>query len=164
MAQLLLFKISVPRDAVSGMEYMKDATKVWKVVLHTLQNFVIFAFTSLHEKGESVLTAVEKRREGCFQDTMPVATDLSLAAQKAFGASIFSVGCNSLSFSLVGAPSFRIKYDMALGTPESNSCTAESSVYSLLFICTTINLGRSHPGPLCITPGHEQNTAKYRYA
>lgn len=116
---------------------------------------MIFAFTSLHEKGESALTAVEKRREGCFQDTMPVATDLSLAAEKASGASIFSVGCNSLSFPLLGAPSFRIKYDMALGTPESNSYTAASSVYPLLFIGTTTNLGRSHPRPLHITPGHE---------
>lgn len=120
---------------------------------------MIFAFVSLHEKGESVLTGVEKRREGCFQDTMPVATDLSLAAEKASGASIFSVGYKSLSLPfvrpLVGAPSFCIKYDMALGTTECNSYTAASSVYSLLFICTTINLGWPHPGPLRINLGHE---------
>lgn len=99
------------------------------------------------------------RREGCFQDTMPVAKDLSLTAGKASGASIFSVGCNLLLFLLWGLwlehLLSALNYDMELGTTESNSYTAASSVYSLLFICTTIHLGRPHHGPPCFTLGHE---------
>ena len=54
---------------------LKSRKTLWKYkksfdLLHTLQKFVIFAFTSFHEKGESVLTAAEKRREGCIQGTM----------------------------------------------------------------------------------------------
>lgn len=93
---------------------------------------MIFAFTSLYEKGESVLTAVE-RRERCFLDTMPVAMDLNLIAEKASRASIFSVGCNSLIFLLQGLwleyLLSALNYDVALGTTESNSYTAASSVY-----------------------------------
>lgn len=70
-------------------------------LLHTVQNFVIFVFTSFYEKGKSVLTGVEKGREGCFQDAMPVAIDLGLTVEKASGASILSVGCNSLLLSLL---------------------------------------------------------------
>lgn len=55
-------------------------------LFHTLQNFLIFAFTSFYEEGESVLTAVKKRREACFQDTMPVAIDLGLTVEAASGA------------------------------------------------------------------------------
>lgn len=80
---------------------LRSRRTLWKYkksfnLLHTLQNFVIFAFTSLFKKAESVLTVVEKRREGCFQDTMPVAIDLGLTVEKASGASILSVDCNSL--------------------------------------------------------------------
>lgn len=66
-------------------------------LLQTLQNFVIFAFSSFYEKEESALTAVKKR--GMLQDTMPVAVDLGLTVEKASGASILSVGCNSLLLS-----------------------------------------------------------------
>lgn len=80
---------------------LRSRRTIWKYkksfnLLHTLQNFVIFAFTSFYEKAQSVLTAMEKRREGCFQDTMPIAIDLGLTVEKASGASILSVGCNSL--------------------------------------------------------------------
>lgn len=85
---------------------LRSRRTLWKYkksfnLLHTLQNFVISAFTSFYEDRKSVLTAVEKRREGCFQDTMPGAIDLGLRVEKAFGASILSVGCNSLLLSLL---------------------------------------------------------------
>lgn len=63
-------------------------------LLQTLQNSVIFAFSSFYQKEESTLTAVEKRE--MLQDTMLVVLDLGLTVQKASEASILSVGCNSL--------------------------------------------------------------------
>lgn len=104
------------------------------------------------------------RREGCFQDTMPVATNLSLTAEKASGASIFSVGCNLLIFLLWGLwlehLLSALNYDVELGTTESNSYTAAPSVCSLLFICTTINIGRPHHGPPRTMLGHEKTHNK----
>lgn len=49
-----------------GGNALKNRRKLQKYkesfnLLHPLQNLIIFAFASIYEKGESVITAVEKR-------------------------------------------------------------------------------------------------------
>lgn len=47
---------------------LRSRRALWKYkmsfnLLHTLQNFVVFAFASFYEKRESVLTAMQKGRD-----------------------------------------------------------------------------------------------------
>lgn len=92
---LWLFKISVPREAVSGRECTKEQKDTMEV--HEVLSSLVYTgeFCNTHINflwgGRVCCYCCGEDKEGCFLDTMPVDIELGLTAEKTSGVLAFSV-------------------------------------------------------------------------